>query len=320
MNLGQTYKVKRNDETCFEGGIDELKAWLRDKRISSDDEIKKNGYVVLEGEELWSLVKDRSELGFNPVHERAQIRKIRVSLMWLSGIAALSLIAAGCLFYINFITPAIEVHEISKRLDAENAERIRQLDDRLQATLAKAQVEMKLTQSRLDEIARRIPKLGEGVQTAAQIATKAELEAIRADAKRILDWYETRISKIEKAQQTGVAPNSQVVISNKSGSPRSVLDYLSVSWSYANPGLRYLTIDNTSGRDLTVVITRTDGKQRVPFKVTIPAGRTYNSGVEDSLTDSSGGLKAFDAGDNVTLSLSVSNFEGTIKDANLEVK
>lgn len=324
MNLGQTYKVRRKDEICFEGNIEELKAWLVANRITSDDEIKRNGYIVLEGEELWSLVKDRGELGFNPVHERRRLYSMRLRLMWISGLAVLSLIAAGCLFYLQVVTPAIEVHTISRRLEAESAERARRFDEQMKAMLGKAQVEVNLTRSRLEEIAKGIPKLNEEARMVAQSVTIADLtsslEAIRADTKRVLDWYETRISKLENGQKSVSAQNKQVVDTRKNPNPRTVLDYLSVSWSYAGPGLRYIVVQNISVSDLTVTITRTYGGIRTPYKVTVPAGAVYNSGVQDSMTDSSGGLKAFDARDIVTISLSGSNSQSALTDINLEVK
>jgi hypothetical protein len=325
MNLGQVYSVRRKEKICFEGSIEELRAWLLDQRISTDDEIKRHGLVVLEGEKLWSLVKDRDELGFNPVNERIRLKAVRLSLIWLSAITVLSLIAAVCIFYLNIVTPALEVQRISAHLDAENAVRVRQLDERLQALLKKAQVDIDHAQSRIEELSKGIPKLSGEPWKDADKATKGEfassLNDVRAETKTVLDRYEARISAIEKVQQANKTTSSRISDSPKSVNPKTVLDCLSVRWSdAASPGYMYINVHNTTANTLTLTITRTYGTNKLPYKVNVPAGHVYKSGVRDFMTDSSGGIRAFTEGDVVSISLRDSLFFNTLQDVSLDVK
>jgi hypothetical protein len=84
-NLSQkvTYVVRKDDKSEFQGDLSELKAWLAEKRITTSDEVRRLGYVVLEGDDLWTRVGDRSELGFDLPQERARLNRLQAA-RWAS--------------------------------------------------------------------------------------------------------------------------------------------------------------------------------------------------------------------------------------------
>jgi hypothetical protein len=56
------YCIKsRGGRTEKEGDFDDIVAWLREKRINSDDDLRRLGFYVLEKDELWGRVKDFPE-------------------------------------------------------------------------------------------------------------------------------------------------------------------------------------------------------------------------------------------------------------------
>jgi hypothetical protein len=325
MNLGQIYIVRRNSEICFEGNIVALKAWLSAKRITGDDEIKRQGYEVLEGEQLWSLVSDRAELGFNPITERDKLGSMRSALTWLMSLAILSLIFAGYLFYINILIPAIEVDRIREKLNEENAERVRTFEQKTDAVLRAAEARVDRVSSELEKISSRLQKLSSDIDKSADISSKvdasAAIESMRADTKRVLDWYETRISSLEKSQQSTRVQAAPTDNPSKQERPATFDDVLSVRWVDAeSPGFSHIIIQNKTSHDLTVKITRTYGANRLYYTVKVPAGRVYSSGERSAMTDSSGGIRAFTKGDMATISVRESLPFRSVADANVVVK
>lgn len=56
------YSIKsRGGQVVKEGDWSDINAWLREKRITSDDELRRLGFYVLEKDELWARVKDFPE-------------------------------------------------------------------------------------------------------------------------------------------------------------------------------------------------------------------------------------------------------------------
>jgi hypothetical protein len=58
-----------------QGDFSEIVGWLKENRISSDDDLRRLGYAVLEKDELWARVKDFPEFNLTEREGRQKLRK-----------------------------------------------------------------------------------------------------------------------------------------------------------------------------------------------------------------------------------------------------
>ena len=128
MSKKVTYVVRKDGNTEFQGTLEELKLWLSERRISSDDQIRRLGYVVLEGDDLWTLVGDRKELGFNLQRERKILQKLqaakRASILFLLILSAI-LIAT---IFVTQVIPRYDTMNAVRIVEDKNADAIRMLE------------------------------------------------------------------------------------------------------------------------------------------------------------------------------------------------
>jgi len=96
------YSVKKlNGQTVVEGDFDTIQAWLAEGRISSDDDLRREGVHVYEGDELWGRVKDFPEFNLNDREGRQALKRARSRTIWISFAASLVLLAGISLIAYN---------------------------------------------------------------------------------------------------------------------------------------------------------------------------------------------------------------------------
>lgn len=96
------YSVKKqNGQTVIEGDFDTIKAWLDDSRISSDDDLRREGVHIYEADELWGRVKDFPEFNLNDREGRQALIRARSRTIWISVAASLVLLAGISLIAYN---------------------------------------------------------------------------------------------------------------------------------------------------------------------------------------------------------------------------
>lgn len=84
---------KQNGQTVIEGDFDTIRAWLSDGRITSDDDLRREGVHVYEGDELWGRVKDFPEFNLNDREGRQALTRAKMRTVWVSIAAAVALFA-----------------------------------------------------------------------------------------------------------------------------------------------------------------------------------------------------------------------------------
>jgi len=96
------YSVKKlNGQTVVEGDFDTIQAWLAEGRISSDDDLRREGVHVYEGDELWGRVKDFPEFNLNDREGRQALKRARSQTIWISVAAGIALLAGVSLLVYN---------------------------------------------------------------------------------------------------------------------------------------------------------------------------------------------------------------------------
>lgn len=109
------YSVKKqNGHTVIEGDFDTIKAWLDEGRISSDDDLRREGVHVYEGDELWGRVKDFPEFNLNDREGRQALARARSRTIWFSFAACLVMLAGISLIAYNQWLPR---YSEAKKLD-----------------------------------------------------------------------------------------------------------------------------------------------------------------------------------------------------------
>jgi hypothetical protein len=123
-----TYVVRKDGNTEFQGTLEELKLWLSERRISSDDQIRRLGYVVLEGDDLWTLVGDRKELGFDLQFERKSLQKLKVAKRAsIFGLLIISTILLASIL-VTQVIPRYDMMSAVRIAEDKNAEVIHMLE------------------------------------------------------------------------------------------------------------------------------------------------------------------------------------------------
>jgi hypothetical protein len=89
------YCIKsRGGRTEKEGDFSDIVAWLREKRINSDDDLRRLGFYVLEKDELWAKVKDFPEFPNTERQGRQALYRAR-NRAYLSMAAGIALASLG---------------------------------------------------------------------------------------------------------------------------------------------------------------------------------------------------------------------------------
>jgi len=110
MNPKPTYKIqKKGTGEVFEGSLDDARKWLRQASIRSSDDMRREGYAVLELDEFWGLVSDFPEFGMTEREGRAAlVRKSRTSSRVLVLGVTLALVGLGLMLYSQWLPKYLE--------------------------------------------------------------------------------------------------------------------------------------------------------------------------------------------------------------------
>lgn len=101
------YKIRKNGkQEVFEGTLEEVRKWLRQNNISSSQEMRRQGFSVLEHDEFWGLVSDFPEFSMTERQGRAfMVGKVK-SAQRLLALAVLMAIGSLGFFVYTQILPA----------------------------------------------------------------------------------------------------------------------------------------------------------------------------------------------------------------------
>lgn len=146
---------------CFQGDLASLRKWLSENRISSDDEIKRGGYLVLESEQLWSLIKDRPEFVENIVQERLRAEAASRTALKRTMVALLVLLAGLALIALSYGLPAVDAASAKSELRIQHDREIAQLREARSLDAKKAE-EARLTLARELESAKASGVVAQG--------------------------------------------------------------------------------------------------------------------------------------------------------------
>ena len=109
---------KQNGQTVIEADFDTIRAWLSEGRITSDDDLRREGVQVYEGDELWGRVKDFPEFNLNDREGRQALARAKVRAVWVSIAAAVALFAGVSLIAYDQWLPR---YSEAKKLDEATA-------------------------------------------------------------------------------------------------------------------------------------------------------------------------------------------------------
>ena len=109
---------KQNGQTVIEADFDTIRAWLSEGRITSDDDLRREGVQVYEGDELWGRVKDFPEFNLNDREGRQALARAKVRAVWVSIAAAVALFAGVSLIAYDQWLPR---YSAAKKLDEATA-------------------------------------------------------------------------------------------------------------------------------------------------------------------------------------------------------
>jgi hypothetical protein len=113
------YSVKKqNGQTVIEGDFDTIQAWLAEGRISSDDDLRREGVHVYEGDELWGRVKDFPEFNLNDREGRQALKRANSRTNLIAIFAGLILLIGISLIVYNQWLPR---YSEAKKLDQATA-------------------------------------------------------------------------------------------------------------------------------------------------------------------------------------------------------
>jgi hypothetical protein len=213
------YLIKsRSGGTLIQGTSEQVAAWVRDQRFSSDDELKRQGWVLYENDQAWSVIEAFPEISGPSAHARLKADKRRN--LWILTAAGFFALVGLILISVNFLLPAYD----ASRQIADSAELARQADVRSRQavadkhsaeSVAKAAVEEAETQKKhalasfntLEEQRRKVVQLQGAIN-----GLESQLELIKKTMPVVIRWRESLINK-----------NQVVVITNRSDRPLKLL-------------------------------------------------------------------------------------------------
>ena len=163
------YSVKKlNGQTVIEGDFDTIKEWLDESSISSDDDLRREGVQVYEGDELWGRVKDFPEFNLNDREGRQALARAKVHAVWVSIAAVVALFAGVSLIAYDQWLPR---YSEAKKLDDATATIDKAKKSEQQAIQRAKEFEAKFNQKIKDtEAAKELAVKQSGDKTREEIA------------------------------------------------------------------------------------------------------------------------------------------------------
>ncbi len=200
------YCIKsRGGRTEKEGDFADIVAWFQEKRIHSDDDLRRLGFYVLEKDELWARVKDFPEFPHTERQGRQALyrAKTRAYVSMAVGLVIAAL-GFGLICYDQLIPRYTESNKVGEaRAEARSA---KELEKAAYAKLKQAREESEVARRELEAAnAKEIAELNDQLKTTqarlsqALAKTNGEL----ADAKGRLKDVSARVSvELEAANET----------------------------------------------------------------------------------------------------------------------
>lgn len=185
-----TYVVRRHGKDEFRGTLEELRSWLAQRRVTGEDEVRRLGYVVLEGDDLWTRVGDRKELGFDITKERNRLRQLKTAAKTTLWASALVLLFVCILLGVNQGIPRFEEQVGIMKAQQESAGLRAKIED-LESSLKEKSAELTSLQQLSDV---QLDKLRKDKDLAASEALKLKqtMEAERASRQEALSQTSER--------------------------------------------------------------------------------------------------------------------------------
>ncbi len=213
------YLIKsRSGETLIQGTAEQIAAWKKERRVNDKDELKRQGWLLYENDEAWSVIEAFPEISGPSAH--AFICKKRKHNLWLFAGACSVALLGFILILVNQLMPA---YDASRRIQASADSEAKAVgvareavlskqkaESAASAALAQAEAEKELARKVMDELQQQVKRTGEAKAEASLLSAK--LEEIKLTMPVAIRWRESLLN------------NDQVVcITNTSGMPLKLL-------------------------------------------------------------------------------------------------
>jgi hypothetical protein len=213
------YLIKsRSGGTLIEGTSEQVAAWLKDQRFSPKDELKRQGWVLYENDQAWSVIEAFPEISGPSAHARLRADKRRN--LWILLAAGFFALVGLILISLNFLLPAYD----ASRQIADSAEAARQAVAQARQAAADKQA--------AESVAKSAVEVAEAQkQFAAQVAKKLDDEVARgAKLQGVIGGLEAQLEKISKTmpivvrwRESLINKNQVVVVANTSNQTLKLL-------------------------------------------------------------------------------------------------
>ncbi len=213
------YLIKsRSGDTLIQGTSEQVAAWFKDQRISSRDELKRQGWVLYENDQAWSAIEAFPEVSGPSAHARLKADKRRN--LWILAAAAFFALVGLILVSVNFLLPAYD----ASRQIADSAAAARQAEAQSKQAVSDKHAAESVAKTALDVAEAQ-------KQLAAQAAKKLEDEVARgAKLQGVIGGLEAQLEKIRKTmpivirwRESLINKNKVVVVTNSSTRPLKLL-------------------------------------------------------------------------------------------------
>jgi hypothetical protein len=204
-----TYLIKsRSGEVLIQGTADQVETWVKDRRISDKDELKRLGWAVYEKDEAWAVICAFPEFSGPSAHEA--LRKMRRQNFWILTSALLFCILGFSLICVNFLLPA---YDAGQQIEASEDNARKALTQARQAVEARREFEVtaKAAVAQADEAHARLE--AHLKKTAEVQAEKSKLndrlDQIRKTMPILVRWRESYLNngrKVFSVTNTSEAP------------------------------------------------------------------------------------------------------------------
>lgn len=207
-----TYLIKsRSGETLIQGTPHQVSEWIKERRITTNDELKRQGWVLYEKDEAWAAISAFPEFSGPSAH--AHLLAMRRQNLWILSAAVVFILLGLILIAVNFLMPAYDASKrIEASMDAERNAVIRMQEASEVAKAAEAEaVRQKAIASRAEESL--------GAQVKEVRAVRAELAGLHSR----LESIKTTMPIVVRWRESLINSDQVVAISNTSDNPLKLL-------------------------------------------------------------------------------------------------
>ena len=213
------YLIKsRSGGTLIEGTSEQVAAWLKDQRFSPKDELKRQGWVLYENDQAWSVIEAFPEISGPSAHARLRADKRRN--LWILLAAGFFALVGLILISLNFLLPAYD----ASRQIAESAEATRQAELKEMQAVAAKQRAQEITKSAQEETEDHKQKAQAAAQKLAeQVSKNAQLAGVINGLEAQLDRIQKTMPIVVRWRESLINKDQVVVVSNASTVPLKLL-------------------------------------------------------------------------------------------------